>query len=105
MSEEKKSIASNGSIAFCSFLVLLFTVLKVTGLIDWSWMWVLAPWWIPLSVVIVPVFVVVCAVAVVFVCVCLHERWVDRRARKKKEEVHGKEKDEGATQAGEETAG
>ena len=27
-------------------LVLIFAVLKVTGLISWSWFWVLAPLWI-----------------------------------------------------------
>ena len=26
-------------------LVLIFAVLKVTGLISWSWLWVLSPIW------------------------------------------------------------
>lgn len=26
-------------------LVLIFAVLKVTGLISWSWLWVLSPLW------------------------------------------------------------
>lgn len=27
-------------------LAIVFIVLKLTGLIDWSWWWVLSPWWI-----------------------------------------------------------
>ena len=29
-------------------LVLIFAVLKVTGLISWSWLWVFSPIWITL---------------------------------------------------------
>ena len=31
-------------------LMLIFITLKLTGHIDWSWWWVLAPAWIPFSV-------------------------------------------------------
>ena len=31
-------------------LVLFFAVLKVTGLISWSWLWVLSPIWIILLI-------------------------------------------------------
>ena len=34
-------------------LVLIFITLKLTGYIAWSWLWVLAPVWIPLSIVVV----------------------------------------------------
>lgn len=29
-----------------TLLALLFTVLKLTGMIHWSWVWVLSPLWI-----------------------------------------------------------
>jgi hypothetical protein len=32
-------------------LLIVFIVLKLTGLINWSWLWVLAPFWIPLALV------------------------------------------------------
>ena len=48
--ESKKS--SNG-IGFCSILTIVFIVLKLTGVIAWKWVWVLAPTWIPLAIVIV----------------------------------------------------
>lgn len=34
-------------------LAVLFIGLKLTGHIDWSWMWVLSPIWITLSLVFV----------------------------------------------------
>lgn len=29
-------------------LGVIFVVLKLTGTITWSWLWVLSPWWISL---------------------------------------------------------
>ena len=42
-------------------LTLIFVVLKLCGVIDWGWVWVLAPIWIPLAIV-VAIFAVVCGV-------------------------------------------
>mgnify|MGYP001028216660 FL=1 len=33
-------------IDFISTLTLIFIVLKATGLISWSWLWVLSPIWL-----------------------------------------------------------
>lgn len=33
-----------------SLLGVAFVVLKLTGVIAWSWLWVLAPFWIPLII-------------------------------------------------------
>lgn len=35
-----------------SLLLVAFVVLKLCGVIDWSWWWVLSPLWIPLGFVI-----------------------------------------------------
>lgn len=35
------------STGFCGLLTIAFIVLKLTGFIDWSWLWVLSPLWIP----------------------------------------------------------
>lgn len=40
-----------------SLLGIAFVILKLCGVINWSWLWVLSPFWIPASFVIV-VFVV-----------------------------------------------
>lgn len=47
----EKSKTTSGGIGFTGLLTLLFIALKLLGVIDWSWVWVLAPIWI--SVVIV----------------------------------------------------
>jgi hypothetical protein len=35
---------------FLGWLGILFIGLKLTGFINWPWLWVLAPIWIPLSI-------------------------------------------------------
>lgn len=44
----------NVSVQFPIFgiLGLIFITLKLTGHITWSWLWVLAPFWIPLTIVL-----------------------------------------------------
>lgn len=39
-------------------LAVLFVGLKLTGFIDWSWWWVLAPIWIPLAIIIIALSIV-----------------------------------------------
>ncbi|MFW6122494.1 MAG: hypothetical protein ACOC80_16560 [Petrotogales bacterium] len=41
------------------FLTILFIGLKLTGHITWSWLWVLSPIWIPFSVVLFVVLLIV----------------------------------------------
>ena len=41
----RRSTGRRGGISFCSFLFLVFLVLKLVGVIDWSWWWVTAPLW------------------------------------------------------------
>lgn len=51
-----------GGIGFCGLLAVAFIVLKLTGVINWSWLWVLAPIWIPTAItltIIVTVLIVV----------------------------------------------
>lgn len=35
-----------------SFLGIAFIVLKLTHQIEWSWLWVLAPFWIPWAIIL-----------------------------------------------------
>lgn len=41
-----KSVAGNRAPGFSSLLGLLFIGLKLAGHLDWSWWWVLSPFWI-----------------------------------------------------------
>ena len=45
-------------ISFFELLTVVFIVLKLTNVINWSWLWVLAPIWIPTSLVIAVCFIV-----------------------------------------------
>ena len=45
MSNENNN-AKSGGIGFCGLLTIAFIVLKLCGVITWSWVWVLAPLWI-----------------------------------------------------------
>lgn len=45
--------SGNGGIGFCGLLTIVFITLKLIGIIDWSWKWVLAPIWIPMIIVAV----------------------------------------------------
>lgn len=36
----------------CSALLVAFVVLKLVGIIAWSWTWVLSPLWIPLALLL-----------------------------------------------------
>ena len=52
---------SSGGIGFAGLLTILFIGLKLTGVISWSWLWVLAPLWIG---AIVYVWVVIIALLI-----------------------------------------
>ena len=45
-------------ISFLELLQIVFIVLKLLGVITWSWGWVLAPIWIPLLIIIAIVIIV-----------------------------------------------
>lgn len=49
--EEKKTVVSSGC-SLATVLGVVFLVLKLVGVIDWAWVWVLAPFWIPVALVI-----------------------------------------------------
>lgn len=43
----------NSGITFCGLLAIAFIVLKLIGVIHWSWVWVLAPLWIPIVLIVI----------------------------------------------------
>ena len=43
-------MASVRFIGFCGLLCIVFIILKLCHVIAWSWLWVLAPLWIPLAI-------------------------------------------------------
>jgi len=47
----QKVVSVNASGLFPSLLAVLFIGLKLTGYINWPWLWVLSPIWIPAAIV------------------------------------------------------
>ena len=47
-----------GGLGIVSILTIVFIVLKLLGVIQWSWIWVLSPIWIS-TVIVVAVFSVI----------------------------------------------
>lgn len=58
----EKNNYGSGGVGIASVLTIVFIVLKLVGVISWSWVWVLAPLWI--SFVIGILFAVI-AIAVI----------------------------------------
>lgn len=52
---------TSGGIGFTSLLTIVFIVLKLCGVIAWSWWWVLSPLWI--SVILGLVLVIIALLA------------------------------------------
>ncbi len=50
--------AKQGGLGIVSVLTIIFIVLKLLGVIQWSWIWVLSPIWIS-AVLVVAVFSVI----------------------------------------------
>ena len=51
--DKKTTNTANGGIKFCDVLLIVFIVLKLCKVINWSWWWVLSPFWIPLVLAII----------------------------------------------------
>lgn len=51
------TIQING-IGFSGLLTVLFVGLKLTGVINWSWLWVLSPLWISVLLAILIILVI-----------------------------------------------
>ncbi len=43
---------NNTHVGTFGLLFLIFTTLKLTGSITWSWWWVTAPLWMPISILL-----------------------------------------------------
>ncbi len=66
MSSNRNS--SSSGIGICGVLTIVFIVLKLVGVINWSWLWVLCPLWI--NILLTVIVLVIIAI-------------IDNKARKK----------------------
>lgn len=70
-----------GGLSFFSILGLMFIGLKLTGHIDWSWLWVLLPLWGPLALVMTVVFFAFVGVGIATGYEALRSKWRKRKYR------------------------
>lgn len=47
-----KNSSVSFSFPFLSILSLIFITLKLIGIIDWTWWWVLSPLWMPSALIV-----------------------------------------------------
>ena len=59
---EINNSARNGGMGVATLLTIVFIVLKLCGVIDWSWFWVLSP--VIFSTIFTLIFIVVAAIIV-----------------------------------------
>ena len=61
---ENKNTSISG-ISFAGLLTIAFIVLKLCGVITWSWLWVLSPLWITitLALIIIIIFAIITAIS------------------------------------------
>jgi len=57
MNSNVPSTTVRGGMSFSSMLTIVFIVLKLCKVINWSWWWVLSPVWIPTIIYIVLVII------------------------------------------------
>lgn len=59
--KDSNNDSKSDGIGFLGALTLIFIILKLCGIINWSWIWVLAPSWIPIflaiAIIIVAIFI------------------------------------------------
>lgn len=49
----RNSSSGSSGLGLCSVLTIVFIVLKLVGVINWSWLWVLSPLWIDFLLAII----------------------------------------------------
>lgn len=59
----QKNVSTRG-VSFCGLLGLLFIGLKLGGVINWSWWWVLAPLWGPFALVLLVLLICVIIIGI-----------------------------------------
>ena len=47
-----KEVTRAGGVGFAGLLQIAFIVLKLCGIINWRWLWILAPTWITAGIVV-----------------------------------------------------
>ena len=57
--------SSSGGISVFGLMGVMFIGLRIAGVISWPWVWVLAPFWVPLvlGVILLLILIIIAAIA------------------------------------------
>ena len=58
---EKETVNVNIGGLFTTLLTIAFIVLKLCHVIEWSWVWILSPLWIPLAIALILILIIAIA--------------------------------------------
>lgn len=78
---KNKKEATKGGLTVAGLLGVLFVALKLTGFIDWSWVWVLAPFWALLAIRLTYLLVLCLAWLAIAFLLAVMTLW-ERRSKK-----------------------
>lgn len=70
MKNRNQTTTASGGIGATGLLGIAFIVLKLCGVIDWSWWWVLSPYWLTLAFLLLG--------AAIFMLVAWISTWGDK---------------------------
>lgn len=62
---EKETNITKSGVSFSGLLTIAFIVLKLCGVITWSWLWVLSPLWISFGLGLIIFIIVIIVWAIV----------------------------------------
>jgi len=65
-----------GGVGCLTVVFIVFLVLKLTGNIEWSWIWVFAPIWIPTAIVVFVIGVIFAVGGVITLVSGERGRWL-----------------------------
>ena len=74
MSQGNKQNTADGGIGFLGLLALLFIGLRLGNVIDWQWIWVLCPLWIPIAISMIAIAIILLGAIISGCCSYLSER-------------------------------
>jgi uncharacterized protein (DUF983 family) len=74
--DNRNSGTAGGGITLSGLTFIVFLVLKLCNVIDWSWWWVTAPLWIPFAIGV--------AILLIIVIVALIGTLIDNRKHKRR---------------------
>lgn len=74
MSNKQKDVTLVSGCSVDGVVGIVFIILKLVGVINWSWWWVTAPFWIPIALYLIVIVVIVIIAGI--------KDFIERRKRK-----------------------